>query len=91
MKLKIQSLPTKGEADYSHLIPIVQLLLSRGNKLSSKTMFYKDKDGWRCDLVNPIDFNALLEQFDIPESIFLNRDLNAILCRNTWIEIKGKS
>jgi len=88
-KEKIEPMPLDEARPYSHLEPIVDLLIERGNEVSGPAKFYMDRDGWRCDLKRPINFRLVEERFDLPPSIFLSRSNDAILCQNTWIEIKG--
>ena len=89
MKRSIDAMPIDVTNDpYTHLIPIVELLIVAGNT-STHEGFYFDRDGWRCDLVDPIDFDLIEKTFDLPSTILLSRENDSILCRNTWVEIKG--
>jgi hypothetical protein len=83
--------PTSGdpECEYRHLEPIVEALIDAGNKPLHDRVFYMDKDGWRCDLESPIDFKLVRAQFSLSSSIILSESDGSILCKNTWIEIKG--
>jgi hypothetical protein len=82
---------------YAYLKPLVRALLAAGNEPSSpygghvpNTLgFYRDKDGWRCDLRDPIDFDLIAAEFALPPSIELNRATNSITDRRTWIQISG--
>jgi hypothetical protein len=97
MKTKIAAEPAPGEPPYAHLKPIVEALLAAGNEASptigghvpNRVGFYQDKDGWRCDLRRPIDFDLLDANFDLPSSLAINREANTISDRRTWIEISG--
>src|SRR6476659_6955875 len=80
MKTRIAAEPASGEAPYAHLKPIVEALLEAGNEPSppsgghvpNRLGFYHDKDGWRCDLLRPIDFELLYRIFELPPSLSLN-------------------
>jgi hypothetical protein len=74
---------------YSHLEPIVDALIASGNQSMRDEWFYLDRDGWRCDLKEPIDFDLLRAKFDFPKTIILSEPLDKIFCKNSWIEIKG--
>jgi len=93
MKIKIHSLSSEWPYDksaiaYAHLEPIVDALIEDGNQLIN-TKFYTTRDGWRCDLEKPINFELLKEKFEFPKSIELLEEKDAIVCRNSWIEIRG--
>jgi hypothetical protein len=97
MKTKIVAEPASGEAPYAHLEPIVEALIEAGNEPSppigghvpNGIGFYQDKDGWRCDLLRPIDFELLHRKFELPPSLCLNPKANSISDGRTWIEISG--
>lgn len=97
MKIIISSSSKAGDKPYSHLEPIVEQLLSAGNELSDPLPnfplegkgFYMDRDGWKCDLKKPIDFKLIDNKFELPKSILISEKNNSILCKNTWIEIRG--
>lgn len=97
MKIIISSLPKNDAKSYTHLEPIVELLLAAGNELSDplpnfplqEKGFYMDRDGWKCDLKMPIDFKLVSSNFEIPPSIIISEKNNSILCQNTWVEIRG--
>lgn len=97
MKAAISSSPKAGSKPYSHLEPIVEILLAAGNELSDSLPnfplegkgFYMDRDGWKCDLKMPIDFKLIASKLELPASIVISEKNNSILCQNTWVEIRG--
>jgi hypothetical protein len=89
MKPRICSIPQEGELPYSHLQPIVSLLLANGAQFTLEHGWYQNRDGWRCDLSTPIPFDLVRERFDFPKSISLGEEHDCILCRKTWIVIQG--
>jgi hypothetical protein len=97
MRLQISASPKDVKKPYSHLEPIIACLLSAGNELSNSLPefslegngFYMDRDGWKCDLRKPIDFALIRAKFDLPLSIMLSEKSNSVLCKNTWVEIRG--
>lgn len=91
MKTRIPPMPLPNEKPYSHLLPMVDALLREGNEPVTPEVFFQDRDGWRCELRRPIDFELIRNEFDLPSSIILSDENDAILCENTWIEIKGGS
>jgi len=89
MKKTISPLPDDPRRPFSHLEPLIDALLEDGNELIKGSKFYLDRDGWRSDLKYPINFQILKDKFVIPSSILLSEEHDSILCKNTWIEIKG--
>lgn len=97
MKIKIAAQPPSGEAPYAHLKPIVEALIEAGNeplpvsggRVPDALGFYQDQDGWRCDLLRPIDFELLRVNFQLPPSLSLNFEANSISDDRTWIQISG--
>lgn len=88
-KMKVRSEPEDPQVPYSHLEPIVDTLLADGNKIHGPAKFFRDTDGWRCDLKNPINFALIEKMFELPQTITLSREHGSILCHTTWIEIQG--
>ena len=79
-----------GDEPYANLIPVVEALVANGNEvLDPGTPFYMDRDGWRCDLAAPIDFEFVDEHFEFPPSIELSPVHGTILDRDTWVVIEG--
>ncbi len=82
---------------YLHLKPIVEFLLANGNAYSppiegfepNEDGFYVDKDGWKCDLKDPINFSKWLANFEFPESVKIHEENQSIFCEKSWIGIKG--
>ena len=97
MKIKIEANPIDSQKPYENLIPIVKFLLENNNSLSPEipghsvnaSGFYLDKDGWKCDLEHPIDFDSIRNYFFIPDEIVLSKENNSIFCTTTWVEIRG--
>lgn len=89
MKQIVLAQSPSGSPPFVHLLPIVEVLAERSGHAPDACFFYQDKDGWRCDLPFIIDFDYLVSRLEIPKSICLMREKAAILCTNSWIEIKG--
>jgi hypothetical protein len=80
--------PPDWSRPYGHLLPVVDVLLAGGNRVI-RGGFHKDVDGWRCELLDPLDFELLRKRFRFPESICLAPGRNLVLCRRTWAAIEG--
>jgi hypothetical protein len=80
--------PPDWSRPYGHLLPVVDVLVAGGNRVI-RGGFYKNADGWRCELVDPLDFELLRKTFRFPESICLAEGRNLVLCRRTWAAIEG--
>ena len=97
MITKIQAESASGQPPYEHLLPITNFLINHGNAISPlynntnrlNNGFYCDKDGWVCDLSDPINFNLLLREFEFPKTIRMNEIDNTLSCDKSWIQIRG--
>ena len=88
MKQSVPLDPPDWSRPYGHLLPVVDVLVAGGNRVI-RGGFYKNVDGWRCELVDPLDFELLRKRFRFPESICLAEGRNLVLCRRTWAAIEG--
>ncbi len=73
---------------YSHLEPIVDLLITHGNSLSGDLRWRENRTGFFCVLLNPIDFDLVSATFDIPSFIRFDYENGAIECDQTWSSIR---
>ena len=74
---------------YTHLEPIVDLLLKGGNKLARAYRWGEDRTGYHCFLEKPIDFALVESAFLLPPNVRLARDEGSVECDITWASIKG--
>jgi len=74
---------------YSHLDPIVDLLLQGGNLLAREYRWGENRTGYFCFLQKPIDFDLIDATFTLPPSVRLDRDQDGVECDVTWASIKG--
>lgn len=74
---------------YSHLEPIVDLLLANGNRLANDFKWGIDRTGYYCHLVERLNFDLVDKSFEIPPFIKLNRQNDSIECAQTWAVIVG--
>lgn len=87
-KIIIDAYPQPGKSEYSHLQPIVDFLLKNGNRSSNDFIWGNNRTGYFCHLKNNIDFEAIKNKFEIPESIKINESKQTIDCFNTYALIK---
>ena len=90
----LNSAPADEAAPFTHLVPLIDLLVAHGNQPLAMTRanrwgFYRTQGGWMCAMRDPIDFSLIRRSFELPPSIRLNPAADAIYCDRTWIEIKG--
>jgi len=79
-----------AERPYENLLPLVDALVAGGNRWTSPTgPFYRDRDGWRCDMEDALDFEMIEELFELPPSIEVSPAYGTVLDRNTWVIIEG--
>jgi hypothetical protein len=74
---------------YSHLEPIVDLLLQHGNELARPYRWGENRSGFFCFLAKPIDFDLIESTFVLPEIVRLARYEGSVECDVTWATIKG--
>jgi hypothetical protein len=89
-KVPIEAGVDGGERPFRNLLPIVDALVAHGNRVRPPGRpFYQDRDGWRCDLVAPIEFELIERLFELPSMIEVSRTWGTVLDRDTWIVIEG--
>ena len=93
-RIPIAARPDRKLSHPTHLVPLVQELLARGNELMTAAKpydgFEPSKDGWICQLAYPVtkeDWAALNEKFDIPPTIV--HFAGGIRDEGTWSDIVG--
>lgn len=74
---------------YTHLEPIVDLLLQHGNELARPYRWGENRSGFFCFLAKPIDFHLIESTFMLPETVRLERSEGSVECDATWAVIKG--
>jgi hypothetical protein len=88
MKAKLAFDPTVRPV-YSHLEPIVDLLLANGNKLALPYRWGENRTGFYCILAQPIDFPLVRASFDLPSHVRLEVETGSIQCDVTWASMRG--
>jgi len=73
---------------YANLLPMADHILRIGN-VAVDGGFIMNPDGWRCRLGQPIDFEAVRREFEVPASIQLSGVHDTILDTLSWISIEG--
>lgn len=65
----------------AHLLPVLAALVEAGARIRYRTAmfgFHPARDGWRCELLDPIDFTMLERRFDFPDTIQLDPESGRI-------------
>ena len=89
-KIVISEDPINPDDRFSNLQPIINYLQELGNPLEEEKFKPVQRDGGAVFFFkHPIDFDALKERFEFPESISLLRNRNRIICEHTRHEIRG--
>ena len=88
MKTKLLFDP-RARPVYSHLEPIVDLLLDHGNALAREYRWGENRTGFYCFLARPIDFKLVEASFDLPSCIRFIGERDTIECDKTWTSIQG--
>jgi hypothetical protein len=74
---------------YAHLEPIVDLLLTHGNRLAHKYRWGENRTGPFCHFSDALNFDLIENTFEIPPYIRLDRQNGSIECDQTWACIVG--
>jgi hypothetical protein len=90
MKIVVTPESADPQRPYEHLQPIIDFLAARGNEVTTdKAGFYLTQGGWVCDFRYPIDYALVASAFQLPTSVRFGEKVNAILCDQSWVEIRG--
>jgi hypothetical protein len=90
LKTKINAEPIAGSTSaHSHLDAIVECLIRHGNKPKFSFVWGGDKDGFKCRMSNPLDFELIERMFELPSSVHLLREKDLVYCERTWASIAG--
>ena len=87
MKTIIKHDKNQGGYIYSHLDPVIDLLLDNGNELKHEYRWGSTREGYFCYLAKPIDFKLLYQYFDFDSSIYIIEDKNYIYCDESGAKI----
>ncbi len=85
-KIDIES--TDPRQPFLNLMPIVDVLVEHGNA-AQDAGFVWNPEGWTCQLIRQIDFDLVRRSFELPPSIVLSEQHDAILDRRSWISIES--
>jgi hypothetical protein len=76
----------------AHLLPLLAALVERGARIRHRTDlygFHPARDGWRCELLDPIDFDHVERTFALPPTIRLDPAANRIDDTHNHVAIVG--
>ncbi len=86
-RLRIRAWSCDPDDRYAHLRPVVRFEQLRGNKMLHD-LVAKDRPV-RAVFVSALDMDGLRADYDLPASLALRGEVDAIVCRNTRAEIVG--
>jgi len=76
---------------YANLLPLVEVLLAHGNTLAFESdPFRLTRDGWYCELREPIDFDLVEATFVLPATTVCSRRRDGIVDVLTRSFITGR-
>jgi hypothetical protein len=88
--IKIEPGDPDGALPYANLLPLIDTLLAHGNALAfDGDPFLLSRDGWCCQLRDPIDFDLVEATFVLPATIICPRRHDGIVDVLTRSFIKG--
>ena len=88
-KTVIERFPVSLDEPYSNLDPIIEFLKAGGNSPKNGRFINKPHSNSVYVFESPLDFDALVEHFEFPDSIVLTRQTNSILDSLNMNEIVG--
>lgn len=89
MKIQVQQY-SSGSEDYAHLTPVVEYLIKeKGNVSCNDYVWENNITGYFCYLKCKIDFKALRDKFEFPDSISLDENKQTIDCQISYSVIRG--
>jgi hypothetical protein len=71
----LQADPAHLTVPVAHLLPLLAALTSNGARIRYRTDlfgFHPARDGWRCELLDPVDTAYVAAAFDLPDTIRLD-------------------
>lgn len=85
--------PAPGGSPFAHLLPLVQTLLDRGNRITKPGMhgdlFAPSQGGYVAYLADPIDWDWLQTEFELPPSLHYDAASDQLFDRANWVSVKG--
>ena len=85
--LRIRAWSCDPDDRFAHLRPVVRFEQLRGNKML-RDLDAKDRPV-RAVFMSALDMDGLRADYDLPSSLALRGEVDAIVCRNTRAEIVG--
>jgi len=86
-RLRIRAWSHDPDDRYAHLRPVVRFEQLRRNQML-RDLDAKDEPV-RAVFASPLDMDGLRADYDLPSSLLLRGEVDAIVCRNTRAEIVG--
>jgi hypothetical protein len=87
-KIIIKEEAPRDASIYSHLEPLVDSLIVSGNTLAKGFRWGSNREGFFCYFQNPIDFELLKKEFELPPTIYLGEERNVVYCEKSGCVIQ---
>lgn len=87
--------PESPQRGWTHLLPIVDLLLAHGNTLArvdpdDGCPFWENKSGYQCTFSKPLDMDLINRHFILPELTGYDPEDDSIFDQKNWMIIYGQ-
>ena len=90
---RIEADPADPHRPYTHLVPLVEGLIDRGNELAHPPpdggVFSPSQGGWVAYLSRRIDWDWVQETFELPDLVRYDKNDDEIFDNKNWISILG--
>jgi len=87
VRLRIRAWSWDPDDRLAHLRPLVRFFELKGNKLAHG--FQGEGRASVAVFIDPLDFESLQLEYELPASLALRPQLDTIACRNTGAELRG--
>jgi hypothetical protein len=78
---------------YTHLVPLVELLIAHGNRVVKPgprgEVFAPSQDGYTAYLADPVDWSWLCEVAVLPETIDYDAAHDELRDNRNWVSVLG--
>jgi hypothetical protein len=92
-RLRIEVAREDQGAPYTHLEPLVQALLDRGNRITlpgdRSPLFAPSQEGYVAYLAAPIDWAWISANVDLPDTVVYDPETDELFDRRSWVSILG--
>lgn len=92
-RLRIEPAREDQGVAFRHLVPLVQALVDRGNRITKPgiggDLFAPNQSGYTAHLAERLDWEWISANVDLPDTVVYDPDGDEIVDRRSWVTIRG--